>query len=119
MAVSGMRLLGAGLVILMWSVTAHGQTEGEAAQVGSDISPEADPFKDEYPDIISPVTDCPGIAEKYQQSGGNVDPLGYPPDFGFSSLSAADQQACINEINKDGDINEAEEAKEEGQILQD
>lgn len=118
MAASGVRLLGAGLVLLMWSVVAHGQTAGGAPQVGSDITPSEDPFKDEYPDIISPVTDCPAIAEKYRQGGGDVDALGYPADFGFSNLSDADQQACINEINKDGDIDEAKEAEETENILQ-
>ncbi|AEV36516.1 hypothetical protein PSE_2006 [Pseudovibrio sp. FO-BEG1] len=79
---------------------------------------DANPLKSEYPDIISPVSDCPGIAEKYQSGGAGADPLGYPPNFGFGDMSAADQEACIKEINKDGNINEKQETEEENNILQ-
>ncbi len=78
----------------------------------------ANPLKSEYPDIVSPVSDCPDIAEKYRTGGVDDDSLGYPPNFGFANMSSADQEACIRAINKDGNINEKEEAKEESDILQ-
>ncbi len=77
-----------------------------------------EPLQSDYPNIISPVSDCPNIAEKYRSGGPGADPLGYPPDFGYPSMSAADQAACIAEINKDGNINEALETQEENNILQ-
>ncbi|WP_057463871.1 hypothetical protein [Pseudovibrio sp. POLY-S9] len=78
----------------------------------------ANPLKSEYPDIVSPVSDCPDIAEKYRTGGAGSDPLGYPPNFGFTNMSSADQEACIKEINKDGNINEKQETQEEDNILQ-
>lgn len=78
----------------------------------------ANPLKSEYPDIVSPVSDCPDIAEKYRTGGAGSDPLGYPPNFGFTNMSSVDQEACIKEINKDGNINEKQETQEEDNILQ-
>ncbi|KZL19876.1 hypothetical protein PsAD2_01698 [Pseudovibrio axinellae] len=78
----------------------------------------SDPLKSEYPDIVSPVTDCPDIASKYRSGGSGSDAMGYPADFGFAQLSDSDKQACIKEINKDGDIVEGQETKEENSILQ-
>ncbi|SDR48216.1 hypothetical protein [Pseudovibrio sp. Tun.PSC04-5.I4] len=104
------------LSFMLMAGLVYAQTDNSADVLGADA--DADPLKGDYPDIVSPMTDCPDIAEKYRSGGANADPLGYAPNFGFSSLSAADQQACIKEINKDGDINEKQETQEEGNILQ-
>lgn len=109
-------LLLVSLSFMLMTGLVYAQVNNSAAILGADAN--ADPLKNDYPDIVSPMTDCPDIAEKYRSDDANADPLGYSPNFGFSSLSAADQQACIKEINKDGDINEGQETKEEDNILQ-
>ncbi|GHB41233.1 hypothetical protein GCM10007094_33340 [Pseudovibrio japonicus] len=90
---------------------------GESAQGPVGVEND-EPLQSEYPNIISPVSDCPNIAEKYRTGGAGADPLGYPPNFGYPSMSAADQAACIEEINKDGNINETLETQQENNILQ-
>ncbi len=80
---------------------------------------KAQPYDSEFPDIVNPSIDCPAIAEKYRTGGNDEDPLGYPADFGFHMLSEADKKTCISIINKDGAINEIQEAQEEKDILQD
>lgn len=98
--------------------TGYGLAQADESAQGPVGEENTEPLQSEYPNIISPVSDCPNIAEKYRTGGPGADPLGYPPGFDYPDMSAGDQAACIDEINKDGNINEALETQQENNILQ-